>query len=338
MGADYFVFFRNQYSKALLCQARCSSAPLMFCSQHAGSGNAASTRRQRGRNVASRLRGGNGFLRDSEVAAQKQCGGAHCCGPAVSQQRAVCPALSLRWWLHDELAVLAMSMCWCGCHLIVALFKELDALGLTASSTMAAPSASEALQPMCSNCHCHPIAASKGLCGFDDWCTCCDASLHAAQFAQAAPSASGPSAIAPGASVSTAAVANMCSSCNCRPVAAATLCGFDDWCAECDLLMHASQEYVVQCDRARFPRPPRHPLARISTVCPCGFFAIHNRPLAPLRQRPGQDHLPLHQLVTVQLTATGHITVCLICDCEFNHHCMALQHMLRHHPHFLDYH
>ena len=202
----------------------------------------------------------------------------------------------------------------CGSHLIVALFKKLDAQGLPASFTMAASSASEALPSMCS-----------------------DASLHASQFPQAAPPASGPSAITPAASASTAAVA-MCSSCNCRPVAATTLCGFDDVCAECDKLMHASQEYAAKCDRARFPRPPRHPLSRISTVCPCGFFAVHNRPLAPQRQRPGQDHLPLHQLVTVPLTATAHIIVCLICDRTFKRHRQAVQHMLKHHQHFHDHH
>ena len=42
---------------------------------------------------------------------------------------------------------------------------------------------------MCSNCHCRPAAAAKGLCGFSDWCSSCDVSLHASQYAQADPAA-----------------------------------------------------------------------------------------------------------------------------------------------------
>jgi len=41
---------------------------------------------------------------------------------------------------------------------------------------MANPSTTEIL---CSNCHCHPIA-DRVICGFEDWCSVCDTSLHAA--------------------------------------------------------------------------------------------------------------------------------------------------------------
>ena len=188
---------------------------------------------------------------------------------------------------------------------------------------MADPSASASL---CRNCRCRPVAAATGLCGFEDWCSTCDASLFASQFAEAESAASEPAVNA----------TKMCTNCHCRPVATQVKCGFDDVCSNCDLEMFTSQEYAAKCDRARFPRPPPHHIRRNDEVCPCGFFAIRHRPLA--RTRPGKENLPLHQLVTVPLTATAHIIICLICEQTFKHHRNAVKHMQMHHTHFHSHH
>ena len=72
------------------------------------------------------------------------------------------------------------------------------------------------------------------------------------------------------------------------------------------------------------------PLEKNGDVCPCGFFAIHNRPLA----RPGKENLPVRMLVTVPITHTLNIIVCLICETAFKHHRHALRHMRLHHQHY----
>ena len=188
-----------------------------------------------------------------------------------------------------------------------------------AAAVPAEPSASV---PMCSNCHSNPvIAKGAGLCHFDDWCAACDGSLHASQFAQAAPS-------------SAIATASMCTNCLCRPIHSNSM--FDDWCAECDLAQRTAQEWGERCVRARLPRPPPHPIGHGNLVCPCGFFAIRHRPLA--RPRPGKENLPLHQLVTVPLSSTAHIILCLICERTFKHHRHAVQHLQSHHTHFHEHH
>lgn len=161
------------------------------------------------------------------------------------------------------------------------------------------------------------------------------AEIAAPQIVAAAPPVAGVEAAAPAAAVSPVpapghSVALMCSNCQCRPIADAVLCGWDDWCAKCDAMLHAHQNHVADCDRNRRPRPPLDPLEKNGDVCPCGFFAIHNRPLA----RPGKENLPVRMLVTVPITNTLNIIVCLICETAFKHHRHALRHMRLHHQHY----
>ena len=171
----------------------------------------------------------------------------------------------------------------------------------------------EAAAPeMCSNCHSKPIA-DVVLCGFTDWCADCDGSLHAARLSEEAA---------------------MCTNCKCRPVADAVLCGWTDWCADCDASLHRHQEHVVKCDKLRVPRPPPDPFNHNRDLCPCGWFAIRNRPL----QRAGKENMPLHMLVTVPITSTLHIIVCLICESTFKHHHNAVRHVQRHHLHYHHHH
>ena len=122
----------------------------------------------------------------------------------------------------------------------------------------------------------------------------------------------------------------MCSNCKYQPVAESVLCGFTDWCADCDRSLFAFQEHAVECDRNRRPHPPPDPLANNRDICPCGFFAIRNRPLA----RPVKSRSPVHMLVTVPITNTVHVVVCLICDAIFKHHRNALKHVRHHHQHY----
>ena len=189
-----------------------------------------------------------------------------------------------------------------------------------AEPSASAPAETSVSAPKCSNCHCNPIAA-EGLYGFDDWCADCDASLHASKFVKAAVSA-------------TIATDGMCTICLCRPKHPKS--DFDDLCSECDSSMRASTDYLARCDRAMFPRPPPHPLGRAQLICPCGFFAVHNRHLA--RPRAGKENLPLHQLVSVPLSPSAHIVLCLICDQTFKHHRNAVKHMQSHHTHFHAHH
>jgi hypothetical protein len=132
-----------------------------------------------------------------------------------------------------------------------------------------------------------------------------------------------------------AIVLPLCSNCMCQPVASAAVkCGFTDWCKRCDDSLFATQDYMDLCDRRHLPPPPVSPLKHNGEVCPCGFFAIRNRPLA----RPGKENMPLHLLVTVPITANSHITVCLICDQLFKHHRNGLAHLRRHHSHYHEHH
>jgi len=134
--------------------------------------------------------------------------------------------------------------------------------------------------------------------------------------------------------VSAPAELLMCSKCLCRPTHPNSM--FDDWCADCDLEQQASQEYVERCVRAGLPRPPVHPIRHSNLICPCGFFAVRNKPLA--RRSSGQDHLPVHMIVTVPLSDTAHIFFCLICEKTFKHHHHALKHVRSHHAHFHAHH
>ena len=130
-------------------------------------------------------------------------------------------------------------------------------------------------------------------------------------------------------------VVQMCNNCKCRPVAREVKCGFIDWCDRCDLSLFSTWQYESKCDAQRFPYPPINPVVYNDGVCPCGYFAIRNRPLA----RPGQENLlPMHLLVTIPVTAKSHISVCLICDALFKHHRHAVTHMRRHHKHYHDHH
>ena len=127
----------------------------------------------------------------------------------------------------------------------------------------------------------------------------------------------------------------MCANCKCRPVAHEVKCGFYDWCERCDLSLFSTWQYEEKCDERRFPYPPTNPVVYHDGVCPCGYFAIRNRPLA----RPGKENLlPMHLLVTVPVTANAHICVCLICDALFKHHRNAVTHMRRHHKHYHNHH
>lgn len=128
--------------------------------------------------------------------------------------------------------------------------------------------------------------------------------------------------------------AQICSNCKCQPVAQEVKCGFTDWCKRCDLSLYSTRQYQDKCDELRFPYPPTNPAVHNDDVCPCGYFAIRNRPLA----RPGTNLLPMHLLVTIPITANAHITVCLICDALFKHHRNAVVHMRRHHKHYHDHH
>jgi hypothetical protein len=126
----------------------------------------------------------------------------------------------------------------------------------------------------------------------------------------------------------------LCSNCKCEPVAREVKCGFEDWCERCDQTLFSTREYHTLCDARRVPYPPVNPVVRYGDVCPCGFFAIRNRPLS----RPGKGNMPQHLLVTVPITEHSHITVCLICEQLFKHHRNALTHMRRHHKHYHAHH
>jgi hypothetical protein len=138
--------------------------------------------------------------------------------------------------------------------------------------------------------------------------------------------------------VQAAGAVAMCDNCKCRPVAAVRgKCGWDDWCAVCDESLYASREYIAECDRSHRPRhrrPPHLPFGRQGLVCPCGFFAIHNRPLA---LSGGKGNLP-HMLVTIPVTHSLNVVVCLICDQLFKRHSSAVKHMREHHIHFHTHH
>ena len=123
-----------------------------------------------------------------------------------------------------------------------------------------------------------------------------------------------------------------CTNCKCRLIDGKD--GFDDWCASCNTAQNASLEYNAKCDRQRFPRPPQDPLARNSTICPCGFFAVRHRPLP----RPGKENKPVHMMVTVPITEHTCIVVCLICEKIFKHHRNAVVHLRTHHAHYHDHH
>jgi hypothetical protein len=137
-----------------------------------------------------------------------------------------------------------------------------------------------------------------------------------------------------------------CSNCKRNPIIAKGLCLFDDWCAECDASLHASQfnKDILERPcfagvpgdsiRARFSRPPPNPLRRAKLLCPCGLFAISIKPLS--RPRPGKENLPLHRLVTVPLSSTAHIIMCLVCELTFKHHRNAIKHMHSHHTNIHD--
>ena len=186
---------------------------------------------------------------------------------------------------------------------------------------------------MCSNCHIRPVADTV-LCGFTDWCRECDNSLHSAEAEQKqheleksiqTDDTPGP------------AIIPYCSNCQCRPVAAKTKCGWDDWCANCDAALFASQQFFGRSQLEHFPRPPPDPLSKSTALCPCGYFAVRNRPLSR-PQREGKENWPLHHLVTVPLTESVHIVMCLICECTFKHHHNAVKHMRKHHAHYHDHH
>ena len=125
----------------------------------------------------------------------------------------------------------------------------------------------------------------------------------------------------------------MCSNCGCLPVATVVKCGFDDWCKRCDDSLFSTRSYSDVCDRQRMPPPPVNPVCYNDRVCPCGFFAIRNRPL----RQPGKS-LPQHLLVTVPITANTHIIICLICEQLFKHHRNGLMHLRRHHQHYHEHH
>ena len=131
-----------------------------------------------------------------------------------------------------------------------------------------------------------------------------------------------------------AVVLPLCSNCMCQPVASVVKCGFKDWCKRCDDSLFSTQEYSDLCDRRHLPPPPVSPMKHNDGVCPCGFYAIRNRPLA----RPGKENMPLHLLVTVPITGNSHIPVCLICEQLFKHHRNGLAHLRRHHAHYHDHH
>jgi hypothetical protein len=128
----------------------------------------------------------------------------------------------------------------------------------------------------------------------------------------------------------TAPLPVVCSNCQCQPVALTVKCGFDDWCERCDLALFATRQYEDRCLANRFPPPPVNPVVYHDGICPCGFFAIRNRPLA----HPGNGPLPLHALVTVPLTANTCITMCLICESVFKRHRNAVRHLRQHHQHY----
>ncbi len=131
-----------------------------------------------------------------------------------------------------------------------------------------------------------------------------------------------------------AVVLPLCSNCMCQPVASVVKCGFTDWCMRCDDSLFSTQEFVDLCDRRHLPPPPVSPLTRNRDVCPCGFYAVRNRPLG----RPGKENMPLHMLVTVPITGNSHITVCLICEQLFKHHRNGLKHLRSHHSHYHSHH
>jgi hypothetical protein len=128
--------------------------------------------------------------------------------------------------------------------------------------------------------------------------------------------------------------AALCSNCKCQPIGTDLKCGFDDWCQRCDDSLHLTRNYSDLCDRRRFPQPPVNPVVNNSGVCPCGFFAIRNRPLGA----PAKEPMPVHLLVTVPITVNTHITICLICEQLFKHHRNALEHLRRHHKHYHEHH
>jgi|LauGreDrversion4_2_1035121.scaffolds.fasta_scaffold185946_1 hypothetical protein len=127
-------------------------------------------------------------------------------------------------------------------------------------------------------------------------------------------------------------VIQFCSNCKCQPAASGGKCGFEDWCQRCDLSLWSTRQYEDFCLHNRIPPPPVHPLGKNDSICPCGFFAIRNRPLA--QSGTTENSLPMHLLVTIPITATAHITVCLVCEQLFKHHRNALAHLRRHHQHY----
>ena len=196
-----------------------------------------------------------------------------------------------------------------------------------AEPTDSAPAEPPAAVPMCDCCLLNPIMAN-GLGPFVNWCKDCEGLMRPPKINKDdRQSIAGE----PGDAIATV---SMCSKCHCRPTHPNSM--FDDWCAECDLEQRASQEYVERCVRAGLPRPPLHPVRHGDLICPCGFFAIRNKPLA--RPRQGKDNWPLHQLVTVPLSDTAHIVMCLICEQTFRHHRKALKHVRTHHAHFHAHH
>ena len=126
----------------------------------------------------------------------------------------------------------------------------------------------------------------------------------------------------------------ICSNCKCQPVASIVKCGFDDWCERCDESLFSTREYHDRCNAKRFPPPPVNPVVHNAGVCPCGFFAIRNRPLA----HPGKENLPLHLLVTVPISANSHVVLCLLCESIFKRHRNALKHLRLHHQHYHQHH
>ena len=181
--------------------------------------------------------------------------------------------------------------------------------------------------PLCSNCRMRPVAETV-LCGFTDWCKECDHSLHSTEAEQRQHEKS----------IQTQTEATpFCCNCQCRPVAARTKCGWDNYCTNCDAALYASQQYFGRAQRECFPRPPPDPLNNSTAVCPCGWFAVRNRPLSRA-QREGKENWPLHHLVTVPLTETVHVVMCLICESTFKHHHNAVKHMRKHHAHYHDHH
>lgn len=155
-----------------------------------------------------------------------------------------------------------------------------------------------------------------------------------------------PSASSPAEKAEPAPSEPKCSNCHRNPVVAPGLCLFDDWCAECDASLHASQfdKDIIERPcfagapgssiRTRFPRPPPNPLGfkpKTKLLCPCGFCAISIKPLSS--PRPGKENRPLHRLVTVPLSSTAHIIMCIVCEATFKHHRNAVKHMHSHRSH-----